>query len=143
MDGIRLLDYGALAQAPPPRRPVLVVPSLVNRSYIMDLMENGSFLRFLASRGLRPLLIDWGDTGADTGDDLSNEDRKMLAELLCHCADVSNPCKPWEVSKNWSDRVIEEFFAQGDREKEAGLVVSANMDRETTHPARVAVGEAA
>ena len=77
--------------------------------------------------------------GADAFPCWLQAERATIQKTLLHAADISNPCKPWEVSKNWSDRVIEEFFAQGDREKEAGLVVSANMDRDTTHPARVAV----
>jgi polyhydroxyalkanoate synthase len=59
----RLLDYRATSSVGKSGRPVLVVPSLVNRSYIMDLAEDHSFLRFLSSRGLRPLLIDWGIPG--------------------------------------------------------------------------------
>ena len=51
----RLLDYGP-AGAPP----LLVVPSLINRSYILDLAAESSLLRFLAAAGLRPLLVDWG-----------------------------------------------------------------------------------
>ena len=59
----KLLDYGATSTAGAAGHPVLVIPSLVNRSYILDLAEQHSFLRFLASRGLRPLLIDWGTPG--------------------------------------------------------------------------------
>jgi polyhydroxyalkanoate synthase subunit PhaC len=55
----RLLDYG-----PPDAPPVLVVPSLVNRAYILDLAEGKSLLRFLAGMGLRPLLVDWGRPAA-------------------------------------------------------------------------------
>ena len=44
-------------------RPVLFVPSLVNRAYILDLSERRSFLRWLARQGLRPLLLDWGEPG--------------------------------------------------------------------------------
>jgi polyhydroxyalkanoate synthase subunit PhaC len=51
----RLVDYGPTGGAP-----VLVVPSLVNRAYILDLAEDKSLLRFLAGVGLRPLLVDWG-----------------------------------------------------------------------------------
>jgi len=54
----RLLDY-----APQGDRPVLVIPSLINRAYILDLTEEGSLLRFLAAQGLRPLLVDWGAPG--------------------------------------------------------------------------------
>ncbi len=59
----RLLDYGATRQ----RRPcatVLVVPSLVNRAYVLDLTAERSLLRYLAGRGVRPLLVDWGAPGA-------------------------------------------------------------------------------
>jgi polyhydroxyalkanoate synthase subunit PhaC len=55
----RLLDYG-----PPGGKPVLVVPSLINRGYILDLTAEKSFLRFLVGFGLRPLLVDWGRPGA-------------------------------------------------------------------------------
>jgi polyhydroxyalkanoate synthase len=55
----RLLDYGSDPAAPG----VLVVPSLVNRYYVLDLLPERSFLRHLAAAGLRPLVIDWGEPG--------------------------------------------------------------------------------
>ncbi|TCZ66576.1 alpha/beta fold hydrolase [Roseicella aquatilis] len=55
----RLLDYGGRPDA----RPLLVVPSLVNRSHILDLLPEASMLRFLAAGGARPLLLDWGEPG--------------------------------------------------------------------------------
>ncbi len=54
----RLLDYGA-----PEGAPLLVVPSLVNRAYVLDLLPGHSMLRYLATQGLRPLLLDWGYPG--------------------------------------------------------------------------------
>ena len=51
----RLLDYGPQGGAP-----LLMVPSLVNRAYVLDLMPGHSMLRFLAEGGVRPLLLDWG-----------------------------------------------------------------------------------
>jgi poly[(R)-3-hydroxyalkanoate] polymerase subunit PhaC len=51
----RLLDYG-----PPDGAPVLVVPSLINRAYILDLAPSQSLLRYLSAQGLRPMLVDWG-----------------------------------------------------------------------------------
>ena len=53
----RLLDYGGAGA------PVLVVPSLINRAYILDLMVEKSLLRWLAAHGVRPLLVDWGAPG--------------------------------------------------------------------------------
>jgi poly(3-hydroxyalkanoate) synthetase len=55
----RLLDYGLRRRG----RPVLFVPSLVNRAQVLDLDEGASLLRFLAGEGLRPLLLDWGWPG--------------------------------------------------------------------------------
>ena len=59
----RLLDYGATSAKGKSGRPVLVIPSLVNRSHIMDLTAEHSFLRYLAAGGFRPLLVDWGVPG--------------------------------------------------------------------------------
>jgi len=65
----RLLDYGALPEAKPAkgaRKPVvLVVPSLINRAYVLDLTAERSLLRWLARQGVRPLLLDWGRPGAE------------------------------------------------------------------------------
>jgi len=58
--GSRLLDFGLAGAA---ARPLLLVPSLVNRGYILDLAEDRSFARWIAARGFRPLLLDWGDPG--------------------------------------------------------------------------------
>ncbi len=54
----RLLDYGH-GQG----RPLLVVPSLVNRWYVLDLTPEISLLRWLATQGWRPLCVDWGRPG--------------------------------------------------------------------------------
>ena len=59
--GSRLLDYAPTAGRHAPI--VLVVPSLINRAYILDLKPQKSLMRFLATQGLRPLLLDWGEPG--------------------------------------------------------------------------------
>lgn len=51
----RLLDF-----RPGGGPAVLVVPSLVNRATVLDLLPEASMLRFLAAAGQRPLLLDWG-----------------------------------------------------------------------------------
>ena len=51
----RLLDYAPDATGPP----LLVVPSLINRAYIVDIQAARSFVRWLAARGFRP----WSSTG--------------------------------------------------------------------------------
>src|SRR5579863_7719615 len=55
----RLLDYRMGGEGPP----VLVVPSLINRAYILDLAEGRSFIGFLGREGFRPFLVDWDSPG--------------------------------------------------------------------------------
>lgn len=59
----RLLDYRA--EGSHGGQPVLVIPSLVNRAYILDLTARRSVLRDLAARGLAPFLVDWDAPGAE------------------------------------------------------------------------------
>lgn len=64
----RLLDYGSIDDAPPgadQAPPLLFVPSLVNRAYILDLEEKNSLMRWLVHQGFRPFLLDWGVPGED------------------------------------------------------------------------------
>eukprot|EP00516_Mucochytrium_quahogii_P005006 CAMPEP_0203755426 /NCGR_PEP_ID=MMETSP0098-20131031/8880_1 /ASSEMBLY_ACC=CAM_ASM_000208 /TAXON_ID=96639 /ORGANISM=" , Strain NY0313808BC1" /LENGTH=445 /DNA_ID=CAMNT_0050646879 /DNA_START=86 /DNA_END=1421 /DNA_ORIENTATION=- len=63
---------------------------------------------------------------------MNSQDRLVVAKTFLHCADISNPSRSWEVTKAWQKLVMEEFFNQGDLEKENGWKVSPNMDRETT-----------
>lgn len=59
----RLLDYGQGMDASSMRHMVLFVPSLINRYYILDLEKDRSFLRYLSSEGVYPLVLDWGAPG--------------------------------------------------------------------------------
>lgn len=58
----RLRDYGRTAgrgRKAQEGTPLLVVPSLINRAYILDLSERISLLRWLTKQGFRPFLMDW------------------------------------------------------------------------------------
>lgn len=56
-------DYGGVDPAAAAGAPVLVVPSLINRANILDLLPERSLLRAMASAGLRPFLVDWDSPG--------------------------------------------------------------------------------
>ena len=61
-----------------------------------------------------------------------NDDQKWLVMgFLLHIADISNPAKPFLFVK-WADLCLEEFFLQGDHEKEQKLPISPLCDRDTT-----------
>lgn len=57
-----LRDYGTRNLDGPP---VLVIPSLINRFYILDLKPDRSLLRDLEARGFRPFVVDWDRPGDD------------------------------------------------------------------------------
>lgn len=67
-------------------------------------------------------------TPAKSYNDLSNQ----LIKFIIHVADISNCAKPYRSSINWSYRVMEEFFRQGDKEKELSLPLSPLCNREST-----------
>lgn len=50
---------------------------------------------------------------------------------MVHCADLSNPTKPLELYRRWTDRIMAEFFQQGDRERERGMEISPMCDKHT------------
>jgi len=56
-------------------------------------------------------------------------------EQALHSCDVSQQTRSFEVAREWTYLLFEEFFAQGDIEKEENLPVSFLCDRETTNVA--------
>ncbi|MBF0269833.1 MAG: alpha/beta fold hydrolase [Alphaproteobacteria bacterium] len=79
----RLLDYGGTGRL----GAVLLVPSLVNRAYILDLAPGRSLARFLAAQGHRVFLIDWDAPGeSERAFGLSDYIAGRLERALRECA---------------------------------------------------------
>ena len=53
----RLFEYGE--DLPKNAPAILVIPSLINKSYILDISKKRSFLRHLKEQGIRSYLVDW------------------------------------------------------------------------------------
>ncbi|MFT3972034.1 MAG: alpha/beta fold hydrolase [Amaricoccus sp.] len=87
----RLRDFGALPEAArPDGPPILVVPSLINRPYILDLVRGRSLLRWLAGQGFRPLLVDWGEPGpGEAGFDLDSYGARRLVPALAAAREIA------------------------------------------------------
>lgn len=59
---------------------------------------------------------------------------------MVHCADLSSPTKPLELYREWTRRVMEEFFHQGDLERQMCFDISPMCDRITASIEKTQVG---
>jgi polyhydroxyalkanoate synthase len=70
-------DFGGDGQA------ILFVPSLINPPDVLDLDADRSLLRWLATQGVRPLLVDWGAPNVDEHDlSVAGHIETMLLPLI-------------------------------------------------------------
>ena len=60
------------------------------------------------------------------------DSKQKLLEFCVHSADVSTQTRSFDIAVEWTKLLFEEFFHQGDIEKDKGLPVSFLCDRETT-----------
>ncbi|GAB5575156.1 cAMP-specific 3' [Prionailurus iriomotensis] len=67
-------------------------------------------------------------------------DRIQVLRNMVHCADLSNPTKSLELYRQWTDRIMEEFFQQGDKERERGMEISPMCDKHTASVEKSQVG---
>jgi cAMP-specific phosphodiesterase 4 len=66
----------------------------------------------------------------DDGSRIANwKDPTLSLCFVLHCADISNPARPWGTAREWGRRVTEEFHKQGDCERARGVQVAALNDR--------------
>ncbi len=66
---------------------------------------------------------------SDVKDFNSREDAKLALQVALKMADVSNPARPTKLYLKWSKSVTEEFYRQGDKEKDLNIPISPLMDR--------------
>ncbi|XP_065886892.1 dual specificity calcium/calmodulin-dependent 3',5'-cyclic nucleotide phosphodiesterase 1A-like [Dysidea avara] len=63
---------------------------------------------------------------------LDKTEKSKVLSLILHCADISHPAKSWDLHSKWTPLLMEEFFRQGDQEKELKRQCSPLCDRNTT-----------
>uniref|UniRef100_A0A8D8BKZ5 Phosphodiesterase n=2 Tax=Culex pipiens TaxID=7175 RepID=A0A8D8BKZ5_CULPI len=76
----------------------------------------------------------------DSLDMRNQQHRHFILQISLKCADISNPCRPWDISKKWSMKVCEEFFRQGDYERQLNLPVTSLCDRHSTSIPKIQTG---
>lgn len=59
----------------------------------------------------------------------SHNDRMQILQTMIHLADLSNPTKPIELYRNWNRRIMEEYWRQGDKERQYNIEISPMCDR--------------
>ena len=68
------------------------------------------------------------------------EERLVMFKLAIKCADVGHAAKETSLHEKWSSKIIEEFFSQGDLEKESRLPISMYCDRSSTDIPKSQIG---
>ncbi|XP_046961497.1 calcium/calmodulin-dependent 3',5'-cyclic nucleotide phosphodiesterase 1 [Vanessa cardui] len=67
-------------------------------------------------------------------------DKSKAVSLVLHCCDISHPAKRWDLHHRWTMSLLDEFFLQGDKERELGLPFSPLCDRNNTLVAESQIG---
>ena len=101
-----------------------VIGKIKNKSEVYNIKNGKNFIKM------------FNETDANKLFDAQQE----VLNMLIHSADISNPAKPSKISQQWTDRVYEEFFRQGDLEKKLGISVSMMCDRLTTNVNKAMIG---
>ena len=68
------------------------------------------------------------------------EDKSLAMEMMMHTSDIGNPSRPWRLCYDWADKVMAEFFQQGDKERELGLPISNLCDRNSVSIPKSQIG---
>ncbi|CAD5210311.1 unnamed protein product [Bursaphelenchus okinawaensis] len=102
---------------------------------VLDAAETKRFrylvLEYILATDLKQhfdIIMSFNDKATDM--DLTNEaDRVLVSQMLIKFADINSPAKPYLLHRQWTDRICQEFYEQGDEEKTRNMAVSPYMDR--------------
>uniref|UniRef100_T1KXI2 PDEase domain-containing protein n=1 Tax=Tetranychus urticae TaxID=32264 RepID=T1KXI2_TETUR len=67
----------------------------------------------------------------------SPDDRLFVMQIALKCADLGNPGRPWVLSQRWTTQICNEFYRQGDYERQLKMKVTPIFDRRTASVARI------
>jgi len=66
--------------------------------------------------------------------------RGEILTFIIHLADISNPSKGIHIAREWTDKLLDEWFLQGDLEESMGLPFSPSCDRRVTDREKSQIG---
>ncbi|WKX96934.1 hypothetical protein Q1695_012967 [Nippostrongylus brasiliensis] len=67
----------------------------------------------------------------------SESDRLLMAKMVIKMADINSPTKPYSLHRQWTDRICQEFYEQGDEERRRGMPITPYMDRDDAQVAKL------
>lgn len=70
----------------------------------------------------------------------SPTDSKIFLQMILHAADISNAAKPWPIYLQSTEKIMEEFFQQGDLEKVHYQNEQPTFDRDSTDLIQLQIG---
>ena len=65
-----------------------------------------------------------------------NKSQQQILDLVIHSCDLSTPTRQFDCLREWTYLLFEEFFKQGDVEKDNGMPASFLCDRDTVQVAK-------
>ena len=69
-----------------------------------------------------------------------NNHVELIMQMILKLGDVSHPARKFDTHYKWSQRCVEEFYTQGDKEKESNMTPLGFMDRSKDYLPRSQVG---
>ena len=71
---------------------------------------------------------------------LDAKDRETVLVMAIKACDIATQGKEWKLARKWAMLVQEEFYSQGDKEKDLALTVSPLCDRENVDIVKSQIG---
>jgi polyhydroxyalkanoate synthase subunit PhaC len=103
-------------------RPILCVPSLINRNYILDLMRGRSLVAYLVGRGLNVYMLDWGQPTAEDSHLTLDEHLTGYLRQAVAAVRAQNEDEPVNLLGYCMGGMFAAIYASQYQEEVAGLV---------------------
>lgn len=110
------------------------IESILATDMTLHARTNSVLRSRLASCGGDPSLL------VPENEDKAFDVHQEIFNFLLHTADISHNSKKFSISYEWTMRLSEEFWCQGDKEKELGLPISFLCDRENADIPKSQIG---
>lgn len=131
--GVALLDSTGLLAHLDPSDAARIAASIAGAIAATDMGRHALLVARVGARVAPPALARLGPISSR-----SEDDRSLLREFILHCADLSSPLRPPEVSARVAAGLHAERLAQAARERSLGLAPAARPPASATAAERAA-----